>query len=139
MTIELETIQELNRCQISDMKKVGESLDPAHPDSCGVFSQKVFNLQCALVNTYQIVAHLSLKEPDPGKAALMWKQISEVCDMALSTLKQLKDVYPHCSASDLYDLTLDFKLAADRRRRANEQDAECLKTALPTGLFQKMS
>jgi hypothetical protein len=139
MTIEMETIQELNRCQISDMKKVGESLDPALPNSCEIFSEKVFNVQCAIVNTYQIVAHLSLREPDPAKAAGLWKQVGEVFDMALKTLKGLKDVYPHCSASNLYDMTLDFKLEADKRRRANEQDAECLKTPLPIGLFQKMS
>ena len=139
MTIELETLQELNRCQISDMQKVGESLDPDAPGSCEIFSQKVFDVQCAIVNTYQIVAYFSLREPDPAKVAGWWKQVSEVCDTALKTLKGLKDVYPHCAASDLYDMILDFKLGAEKRRWANEQDAECLKTSLPIGLFQKTS
>ncbi len=56
-------------------------------------------------------------------------------------LKAWKDIYPHCGTPELYDLALDYKIAAQERLTENMQDAEWLKNnpAAPNGLFQPMN
>ncbi len=44
--------------------------------------------------------------------------------------------YPQCGTPELYDLTLDYIIAAQGRRSQNMEDAECLKMPVPNGLFQ---
>ncbi len=99
-------------CQISEMAKAGQTLNPKVYDSCMQFGQHVRNVQAAIIHTFQIISYAAIREPEPGKAALMWKAMNDLCDHALRTLKHLKDVYPNCGAPELYDLTLDYKSAA---------------------------
>ncbi len=137
MTSELDLIDTINRCNISEMEKVGAALDPDHHDSCQTFTAHVTGVQAALTHTYRIISYVAVRESDPGKAAAHWKKMSEFCDLALKALKKLEDKFPHCGTNTVYDLALDYKSACDERHDQNLRDSECLNLKIPTGLFQK--
>ena len=125
----------MNRCQISEMANAGKTLDPARGDSCGQFGRHVRNVEAVIRHSYQMTAHAALREADPAKAATLWKEMEELCQEALTHLKDLKDVYSDCGTLELYDLTLDYMIAAQNRYTQNREDAECLNVPVPRGLF----
>lgn len=137
MTLELDVVDTVNRCNISELEKLGESLDPQRPDSCDKFGEHVAGVQAALVHTYRIVSYVAVRTDDPKLAAQHWKQMGEFCDLALNALKTLKEKFPYCGTFAVYDLALDYKLAADERYNQNIRDSECLNLAIPPGLFPK--
>jgi len=135
-SITLEDLNAVNRCQISEMAKAGKSLDPRRNDSCVQFTKLVRNVEAVIRHTYQLTAHAAIREADAAKAAGLWKEMEELCQGALTELKELKEVYPQCGTPELYDLTLDYMIAAQGRRSQNMEDAECLTMPVPNGLFQ---
>ena len=135
----LEVLTTVNRCQVTELEKKGKELDPKEYESCEKFAVYVRNVQAAIIHTYQITAFGSLKESDPEKAAVLWRRMSDFCDSALTVLKVLKGIFPGCGTPQLYDLTLDYKIEADKRYHQNLEDSECAKTPIPEGLFPKMS
>lgn len=137
--ISLETLGSINRCQIHEMEMAGQQLDPAAEVSCKEFGHKVRNVQAAIIHTHQVVAHLAIQQPDPEAAAMLWKEMNELCDAALLVLKDLKDKYPYCGTPELYDLALDYKIIADKNYKQNLEDAECAKLTPPNGMFPKKS
>ena len=133
----MQLLESVGRCQILGMKKAGETLNPTQPDSCNLFAEHVRNVEASVRNTYQVTAFASLREEDPAKAAALWKNMSDLCECALDTLRRLKDQYPLCGTPQLYDLTLDYKVQADQRHYQNLQDFECSQMPVPEGLFPK--
>lgn len=99
------------------------------------FSERVRHVEAAIIHTWQLTAFASLREADPAAAAKLWKAMSQLCDNALAVLKAVKETYPDCGTPQLYDLTLDYKIAADKRHYQNLEDAECAQTPPPNGLF----
>jgi hypothetical protein len=138
-SIKLEDLDAVNRSQISEMSKAGRTLHPGRSDSVIQFAKLVKNMEAAIRHTYQLTAHAAIREPDPSKAANLWQEMEELCKSALSEIKALKEVYPQSGTPDLYNLTLDYLLAAQQRRAQNVEDVECLKTPVPKGLFQAKS
>lgn len=135
MMIDLKVVDALNRCNVSDMERVGRELDPSVHNSCQKFGVKVSEVQSALVHTYGIVAFLAVREKNPKQAAALWKDMSDFCDVALTALKGMKERFPHCGTPELCDLALDYKIASDERHTQNLRDSECLDQAIPVGLF----
>jgi hypothetical protein len=131
----LDTLTAVNQCQVKEMESSGKTLDPLKEGSCEVFSRHVANVESAIRHTYQVTAYLAVRESDPSIAAKMWMKMSAFCDDAIRVLRSLKDVYSHCGTSAVYDLALDYKLAADKRYVQNTEDAEC--PTAPTRLFPK--
>ena len=130
----LEVLNSVNQCQIDRMEKVGRDMDPSQQGSFETFSQQVQQVQAAIIHTFQVAAYLSLHEPEPSAAAMIWKQVSRLCDHALAVLRQLRDKYPDCGTPQLNDLALDYRIAADNRYNQNLEDSQC-KTTPPVGLF----
>ena len=128
----------VNRQQLEAMQKAGEALDPKSVESCRAFGDAVRKVESAIIHTYQLVASIAVKESDPGRAADAWRCMNEFCDEALAKLRDRKGAHPSCGTPELYDLTLDYKLAAQKRFMENIQDAEWLKKNPnpPNGLFQ---
>ena len=137
MAINLEQLNSVNRCQISEMEKAGRELDPGKHGSCEEFARHVRGVQSAIEHTYQFTAYHAVRQKRPADAAELWMEMSKLCESALGVLKNLKDIYPQCGAPELYDHTLDYKMAADERYYENLQDAECAKISQPVGLFPK--
>ncbi len=117
------------------MARAGRELDSSLSDSCRIFGEHVRSVQAVVIHTYQLTAAALLRKEDAGEAAQLWKEIRDLCRSALKELKELKDVYPECGTPELYNLTLDYMLEADKRYYQNLEDSECAKTPLPQGLF----
>ena len=139
MMIDLEVVNTVNRCNVSEMQKVCQLLDPKMEDSCAKFGKHVITVQAALMHTYRIVTFVAVHEKNPAQAAALWKQMGEFCDHALGALKSLKERFPKCGTPELYDLALDYKIGSDERYQQNLRDSECQKQAIPAGLFPKKS
>lgn len=121
------------------MERVGNQLDPASNQACELFSNEVRNVHGAIVHTYQIVAFGATQIDSAEEAAEIWKQMVELCENAIKSLRNLKDLYPKCGAPELYDLALDYRKEADERYQQNLQDAKCQKIPVPKGLFPKLN
>jgi len=115
-------------------------MEKALPDtvSCEEFFKRVRNVQASIINTYQVIAVASLQTPNPAEAATMWKAMSGLCENALRALKKIKATFAGCGTPELYDLTLDYKVEADKRYYQNLEDSECTKIPVPEGLFPTM-
>jgi hypothetical protein len=137
VTIDLEVVNDLNRCTVAELERLGDALDPQDTDSCSQFGNRVFAVQAALVQTYRIIAHVATREAAPDQAAELWRQMEEFCDQTLNALRKLKAKFPYCGTPQLYDLALEYRLAASKRYQQNLQDAECLQDPIPAGLFPK--
>ena len=137
--LDSDVLNSVNRCQIAEMEKLGRELDPQQSGAGDRFAERVRHVAAAIIHTWQLTAFASLRESDPAAAAKLWKAMSQLCDNALAVLKQVKDMYPGCGAPQLYDLTLDYKIAADKRHYQSLEDAECAQTPPPNGLFPPTS
>lgn len=125
----LEILNTVNRCQIDGLKKAGSELDPVK-DSAAI-SVQLRNVQAAVIHTYQLTACAAIRESDPKIAALRWKEMVELCDAALSGIKEFD------GTTDLYDLVLDYKREAEKRYSQNLQDSKC--QTMPAGLFPQVT
>ncbi len=134
MTAIAEILNQVNKCQVAELKRAGEELDPEK--NCTEFTNLIRNAQAAVIHTYQMSAFASVQEPDPQKAAVIWKEMTDYCESALTVLKDLKDRYFYCGTPQLYDLILDYRGEAQKRYYQNLQDSEC---QIPPGLFPEMS
>ncbi|MDB6041022.1 MAG: hypothetical protein JWM99_4863 [Verrucomicrobiales bacterium] len=137
MMVDLATFETLNRCNVSEMEKVGNSLSPENPTACDEFRVHLKKVEAALIHTYSLVAYLALYQKNPIDAAELWKFMSKFSDLTINTLKTIKGKFPYCGAPELYDLALDYKLASDDRHQQNTRDAECLTLTIPPNLFPK--
>jgi hypothetical protein len=137
MMIDMALVDTLNRSNVSDMEKTGDSLDPKEEGSREIFGQKVSMVQGALIHTYAILSLAAIRERNPKDAAAIWCRMTDFCDVALKVLSRLKEKFPLCGTPELYNLALDYKNAAEERYRENLQDSECLKMPIPPGLFPK--
>jgi hypothetical protein len=118
---------------VEALRKAGTELDPVK--NCAEFTSLIDNVQAAIVHTYQMSAYASVQEPDPKKAAAIWKEMTEYCESALVVLKDLKDKYFHCGTPALYDLVVDYRGEAQKRYYQNLEDSECQS---PPGLFPEL-
>jgi hypothetical protein len=137
LQINAELLDAANQCQISQMEEAGQSLDPAGADSCAKFASHVRNVEAMIVHMYQLTAFTAVRKPEPEQAAMLWKQMRDLCDKALASLQKWKDKYPRSGTAELYDLTLDYRQAADIRYAQNLKDSECPMTPQLAGLFPK--
>lgn len=125
----------VSRCEIESMHRAGKTLNPSDPDSCLTFRNHVQGLQAVVIYRFKVTAIKALSLPDPGEAAELWESMSKLCASALSEISQWTQVYPNCGTPELYDMVLDYKSVCDQRAAENREDAECLKTPPPKGLF----
>jgi hypothetical protein len=86
-----------------------------------------------------MAATLARKAEDLSEVAEVWNKMSSFCQSALETLAELKHKYPDCGTTELHDLILDYKLAAEKRYKGVMEEATCQKTQLPKGLLPELS
>jgi len=133
-------ILEIGRPQIDELHRVGEAFpDADSEEACGQFTIQVRRLEGIVLTNYRVAAALARKGDDLREVASLWASMSQFCQAALQVLAQLKDRYPGCGTPELYDLVLDYKLAADKRYKGVAQELECLTTDLPKGLLPELS
>jgi hypothetical protein len=121
--------------QIEEINRAGSERNPVTDGA--VFGKLVANMQDFVIHIYQLTAWASVQKADPKDAAILWKQMVDLCDAALTLSKNFKEAYPRCGTPELYDLMLDYRGEAQERYYQNLQDSECPTT--PVGLFPKMT
>ena len=122
--------------QISRLRDVGNSYPTSDaPGACAAFSEEVRQVEALVRHTYALAAHLARKTGSLEEVATFWKEMSKLCDVALGVLRGLRDRYPYCGTPELYDLTLDYKHAADERFNRVKEELAWATTEIPKGLF----
>ena len=125
-----DLLKAVNECQVSELRKAGLNYSA---DNCTDFYRHVRNAESAVIHTYQLTAFASIREKDPQKAAILWKDMVDFCESALTVLKDLNIKHPGCGASGVYDVALDYRAQAHKRYIQNLEDSEC--QSMPEGLF----
>lgn len=138
--LSFEEILERGKPQIATLSEVGESFpDVNYPGACEAFSKQVRLLEGFITSLYTITSSFAKKSNDLGEIAAMWKEMAAFCAQAIIALSHLKDKYPNCGTSELYDLALDYKIACDKRYEGVLEEIECQKMSLPKNLFPALS
>jgi hypothetical protein len=133
-------ILSVSQPQITEMERIGNLYpDASAPGACAAFTRQVRLVEGIVVQTYGVAAALAKKTEDLNEVADVWNKMSRFCHSALQILADLKHKYPYCGTSELYDLVLDYKLAADKRYTGTLEEATCQKTEFPKGLFPKLN
>ncbi|MHB8520979.1 MAG: hypothetical protein ACYDH9_09480 [Limisphaerales bacterium] len=133
-------IVEVGQPQIAEMDRLGNLYPSADaPGACAAFTRQVRLGEGIVVQTYGVAAALARKAGELSEVAGIWKRMSQFCQSSLEVLARLKHKYPDCGTPELYDLVLDYKLAADKRFKGVMEEQACQKTDLPKGLFPELS
>ena len=130
----LTILNTVNRGELQAMETAGKELDPSESKSCDVFRQHVTSVQSAIVHSYAMIAHMSIRESSPERAANLWREMMTYCEEATKVLWKLKNLYSGCGTPELYDLVLDYRRQAEERWKENLEDAQC-QMPIPKGLF----
>jgi hypothetical protein len=133
-------ILDVSQPQITEMQRIGNFYpDASAPGACEAFTRQVRLVEGIVVQTYGVAAALAKKAEDLKEVADVWSRMSRFCHSALQILADMRHKYPYCGTPQLYDLVLDYKLAADKRYRGTLEEAACQKMEFPKGLFPKLN
>jgi hypothetical protein len=134
--LNFEELIQIGEPQLDHLKQVGNAYPDAFaPGACVAFAKQVRLLEGFITQAYVVAVSIAKKADDLHEVANVWERMGMFCTSSLHTLALLKNKYPDCGTSQLYDLTLDYKLACDKRYRSVIEEIECQKQDLPTGLF----
>ncbi len=117
-------MEQVGRCEIKEMQRSCETLDPALPDSCRELSTHVKTVEALVISSHRVVAYTAVQFEDPKAAADLWREYMLFCEDALNCLRNAKEKFPYCAAVNAYDVTLDYWESAKERFHENSQDAE---------------
>ncbi len=136
-SISLAELIEIGAPQVTQIENIAKRFpDPDSPEACTAFKKQVFIVEGVVQQIYRSVASMSRKTETLSDIADMWEKMGRFCDVALETLRALKDRYANCGAPELYNLVLDYKLACDKRYKGVLEEISCLdRGSLPTQLF----
>jgi hypothetical protein len=135
-----DMIHEVCQPQIDEMQRIGNLYPDAQvPDACTAFTRQVRLVEGVVIQTYGVAATLAKKAENPDEVSDVWYKLSRFCQTALQILADLKHKYPYCGTPQLYDLILDYKLAADKRYKGAMEEATCQKMEFPAKLFPKLN
>ena len=135
----IEDITRLNREPIEELQSTAESLDPQEADSCAIFARQVVQVEVTLKNTYKLAALLAKRSETPEQEAEIWQDMRKYSEAVISALNELKDTYPQCGTPGLYNLALDYRIAADARLSRIKESIQCQSLPMPDGLFPRMT
>jgi len=134
--ISFQDLVAINQPQVAALEQIGGSFpDAQSPGACEAFSRQVRQVEGVLRNTYGVAAALVRKAETLEEVSATWRQMSDLCNQALQSLKVLKDKYPYCRTPELYDLALDYKLASEKRFQHIMEELACQKKEFPKGVF----
>jgi hypothetical protein len=103
--------------------------------ACEAFSRQVTIVEGLMRHAYGMSSKLARKSDDLREISEIWSAMSTLCNSAVAALSSLKDDFPYCGTSQLYDFVLDLKLAADKRRDNVEEEITCQIIQTPEKLF----
>ena len=134
--LNFEDILEIGHPQLDLLQKVGDSFPTAEAPGAGeAFARQVRVLEGVLTQTYAVGVAIARRADDLHEVAHVWEQMGLFCMAAVQRLAQLRHKYPSCGTSQLFDLSLNYKLACEKRCRSALEEIECQRQEIPTGLF----
>ncbi len=134
--LSFDDILRMGTPQLERLQQVGDSFaDVDSPGACEAFTKQVRLLEGFITHTYSVAVSVSKRADELSEVADVWEHMAAFCTRALRTLTGLKDKFPNGGTPALFDLTLDYKLACEKRYRSVMQEIECQNQTLPTGLF----
>lgn len=136
-SVSFDEIVEAGKPQIKELNRLeGELVKGQAPDeeSRAAFFKQANVVESVLKQTYGVAALVTRRTEDLKEIAEIWESMSQLCDLTVNGLRELKQRNPRCGAPQLYDLALDYKLACDNRLKNALEELECQKTDLPEGL-----
>ena len=134
--LKFEDLIQIGEPTLSQLETVGNAYsDYNAPGACEAFAKQVRLLEGTITQNYRVAVSIAKRTADLEEVASVWKQMGDFCSQILRILSGLKVKYPYCGTPELYDLTLDYKLASDKRYRDALEEIECQKQNLPMGLF----
>lgn len=113
--------------------------DPDMEGACLAFSRQVAKVQATIECTYAMAAQVAKRQDKLESEQEVWSIMGHLCEVALVTVKSLKDQYPYCGTPELFDVLLDYKLACDERRRHLAEEIACQGMEIPKGLFPELT
>ena len=138
--LEFSDIVELNVPQVEALARVAlENPDPNVGSACIAFSKQVRLVEGVVTTLYTMAAGLAKKAEGLEEALSIWQRMGSLCNLALETVKDLREQYPHCGTPELYDQLLDYKLACSDRVDHVVEELQCLTIPLPEDLFPALS
>jgi len=138
--LSISDLLEMGRRQTEEMQRVADLFPNAEaPGASEALARQVRLEEAMVVQTYALTAALARKTEDLSEVADIWGKMGDLCDSVLQRLAGLREKYADCGTAELYDLVLDYKLAADKRRRGALQEETCQETDFPKGLLPEPS
>lgn len=139
-TLTVQEALDVFRPQIDEFQRLGDKFpDGSSEEACTEFSRQVSIGEGALHAAYRITVKAVRHDEDPGNVAGCWSLFLNFCDGLACLLNKLKGRFPHCGTVELYDQTLDYRLAATKRKEHALEEKECLAKGIPEGLFPPAS
>ena len=131
----MSEVTNLTRSPVEELRFVGERLDPAKADSITLFSKRVAAVEAVLKFAYKMAALAAKRSETPEQEADVWRDMNEIADSIITILNSLKGKFPDGGTPELYDLALDYKLAAEKRYSLTLESIKCQNLPMPEGLF----
>lgn len=135
----IDDVARLSREPIEELRRRAAKLEPGDADSCRIFAKEVAKVETVLKQTYKAAALMARRTETPEQEAEVWRRMEEFAGVVIDTLKQLTEVFPHCGTPELYNLALDYRLAADKRLANISESIQCHGLPMPEGLFPRMT
>ena len=121
--------------RLRKLKEVGDSFpDADDPKACASFSQQVDAVESYVKWAYRTATRMARVSQKPESEVAILGHLSGFCVDAINIISSLTEKYPFCGTPSLYDLVLDYRNAAEARRRNLLAEQEC--QDLPPELFQ---
>lgn len=138
--LSFDEIVSLGRPQISRLVAVGDSFRTADdPGACEAFSAEVRAVEAFVRHTYALATQLARRTDSLEEISGIWREVSQLCDTALTALRELRQRFAYCGTPELYDLVLDYKLAADDRFNRVKEEIAWQSMELPKDLFPALN
>ena len=131
----IRDVTTIGRAPIDELRSIAADLNLADADSCTIFGRRVAAVETVLKQTYKFAALMVRCSETPEQEAEIWMVMSEFSGFVITALQQLKDTSPHCGTPELYDLALDYNLAAQKRHSLTAESLQCQTSQMPDGLF----
>jgi len=135
----IDDVARLSREPIEGLRRTAAELDPGDADSSRIFAKEVARVETALKQTYKAAALMARRTDTLEEEAEVWRRMQEFAGAVVDVLKQLTEVFPNCGTPELYNLALDYRLAADKRLANISESLQCQNLPTPEGLFPRMT
>jgi hypothetical protein len=136
--VPFKTILEIGRGELDEMAQAADIAQSKidGQDDGDAFEDKVKLVEGFMRQVWRIAVQTSRNTDELESIASIWQSFISFCDDVVRISEAYKDAFLHGETSELYDLALDYRIAAQERYNDVLEEIRCLKIETPAGLFQ---